>query len=439
MAFRSASLSSPIVASEDWYANSDVLDATATESNQEWRELLALHAAQKPIEAGRLKHALSRGVPMEMRSEVWLAFSGARERMVQHPHVYDQLCKRVAAYHLARDSSAAEQLPMSPSPDSGASSAATKERAHQVLEQVEKDLRRTEVGSDGDKLSAMRRVLCAFASFNPDVGYVQGMNFIVVALLRIFDEAQSFWMLALIVQDWLPDHFSHAMVGNHIDCRVLAKLTAEHLPRLAARLAELDVSVQLLTTRWFLCLWSSVLPVRALHRLWDLLFVMGPAGSMQAALACMTLCEPSVLEARDIGDALTSVKEVLRLIGDNGDQLLDVALYRIAPISREQLFAWRLHCRQLVVSEARHMQATRRLLKLQRASGFSLLELKLMARLCGPYTNVPADAATSLLVRSVSFRNESLERMKPQVAELTILYATTKYTILKCATHRSNN
>ena len=190
------------------------------------------------------------------------------------------------------------------------------------------------------------------------------------------------------------------MVGNHIDCRVLASLTSEHLPKLAARLAALDVSVQLLTTRWFLCLWSSVLPLKALHRMWDLLFVTGPAATMQTALACMSLCEPIVLEARDIGDALTSVKEVLRLSGD-GEQLVEIALYRIAPISREQLFAWRLHCRNLVVSEARHMQATRRLLKLQRGSGFSLPELKLMARLCGPYNLVPTDAATSLLRLSI--------------------------------------
>ena len=153
-------------------------------------------------------------------------------------------------------------------------------------------------------------MLCAFASFKPDVGYVQGMNFIVVALLRVFDEAQTFWMLVLIVDNWLPEHFSHAMVGNHIDCRVLSTLVAEHLPRLAQCLNALDVSVQLLTTRWFLCLWSSVLPVQALHRLWDLLFVTGPTATMQCALACMTLCEPVVLESTDIGDALTGVKEV---------------------------------------------------------------------------------------------------------------------------------
>ena len=98
------------------------------------------------------------------------------------------------------------------------------------------------------------------------------------------------------------------MLGNHIDCRVLATLTAEHLPRLAMRLNALDVTVQLLTTRWFLCLWSSVLPTAALHRLWDYLFLSGPAATMQAALACMFLCEPSINDARDIGDALAAVR-----------------------------------------------------------------------------------------------------------------------------------
>ena len=186
------------------------------------------------------------------------------------------------------------------------------------------------------------------------------------------------------------------MVGNHIDCRVLATLTTEHLPRLAQRLAALDVSVQLLTTRWFLCLWSSVLPAAALSRLWDFLFVTGPQATMQAALACMHLVEQPVLASRDIGEALAAVKEGLRLAAD-GTELMRVALSRVAQVPRAQLLAWRLHCRQKVISEARHVQATRRLLKLQRSSGFSLEELKLMARLSGPFTLTPIDAATALL------------------------------------------
>ena len=74
------------------------------------------------------------------------------------------------------------------------------------------------------------------------------------------------------------------MVGNHVDCRVLQRLAAEHLPEASAQLEQLDVGIQLITTRWFLCLWSSVLPSEALYRVWDFLFVCGPTAVMQAIL-----------------------------------------------------------------------------------------------------------------------------------------------------------
>ena len=97
----------------------------------------------------------------------------------------------------------------------------------------------------------LRRVLLAFASFNPDVSYVQGMNFIAAGLLATLPEDASFWMLVLIVEQWLPGHFGPRMMGNHVDCRVLGLLTTQHLPRLADGLKSLEVSTQLLTARWF--------------------------------------------------------------------------------------------------------------------------------------------------------------------------------------------
>ena len=104
--FRNPAIDGPIVASDDWYASSDrVLDGAATEAAQEWSELLALLKNQggASMDRGRLKAALARGgVPMHMRAQVWLAFSGAGERQAQQPHIYEQLCQRVAAYHEAR-------------------------------------------------------------------------------------------------------------------------------------------------------------------------------------------------------------------------------------------------------------------------------------------------------------------------------------------------
>lgn len=238
------------VFSTEHFSAPAVLDATGTEAMLEWTELLAafrhkqLHGGPL-IDAKRLKRALSgNGVPASLRAEVWLTFSGASERMHANPGLYEELSKGVEG-----------DTQCTSTTDSAGHGHANQHAHLVVLEQIEKDLRRTEIGSDGGKLCAMRRVLCAFASHKPSIGYVQGMNFIVVALLGVFDEAATFWMLSLIVDAWLPDHFSASLMGSQIDARVLSILTAEHLPALAKRLHDLDVTVQ----------------VRKLH--------FGPAGS----------------------------------------------------------------------------------------------------------------------------------------------------------------
>ena len=167
-----------------------IKDCTRLEDELEWRELLAADEAGG-ADPARLRSALERGVPPPARASVWLGFSGAAERMSSHPRLYEQL--------VGGDESAANGC------------------SDTVIDQIEKDLRRTDVGAegepiDGEGVAPLRRVLCAFARYNPAVSYVQGMNFIAWGLLSVVSEEGAFWMLVLIVQMWLPEHFSHDMV-----------------------------------------------------------------------------------------------------------------------------------------------------------------------------------------------------------------------------------
>ena len=59
----------------------------------------------------------------------------------------------------------------------------------------------------------------------------------------------------------------------------------------------MDVTVQLLATRWFLSLWSSVLPVPTLLHVYDCLFTLGPQTTLLAALACFSVMRPSIMAA----------------------------------------------------------------------------------------------------------------------------------------------
>lgn len=61
----------------------------------------------------------------------------------------------------------------------------------------------------------MRRILLAYAFFDTEVGYVQGLNFIVANLLWHSSEEQAFW--ALISMMYLYDlRCMFLPVPNHI-------------------------------------------------------------------------------------------------------------------------------------------------------------------------------------------------------------------------------
>ena len=218
---RSGTTATIKVVEDSWFADqAQPLDCTTTEATMEWHELLAMHAAGKVPETNFVKSALTRGVPHAMRPEVWLKFSGAAARMEKHPHVYAQLCSRVAAAAELRE----QELEAAEAGGSGGDSSSTdRNPMRAVVEQVEKDLRRTEAGTEGEKLNALRRVLCAFASFNPEVGYVQGMNFIAAGFLATLNEECSFWMLVLVVQvapaassPSVSVHARHHLVAHHL-------------------------------------------------------------------------------------------------------------------------------------------------------------------------------------------------------------------------------
>ena len=74
-----------------------------------------------------------------------------------------------------------------------------------TVEQIEKDLPRTfprsqafargEVG-----VEPLRRILYAYAAFDTDIGYVQGMNLYAAIFLTFMNEEAAFWSLMTLFQ-----------------------------------------------------------------------------------------------------------------------------------------------------------------------------------------------------------------------------------------------
>eukprot|EP01047_Picozoa_sp_COSAG01_P067198 COSAG01_NODE_9436_length_2447_cov_1.868825_1_plen_136_part_00 len=109
--------------------------------------------------------------------------------------------------------------------DVGGSSAGRQQRLGGVGEQIDTDLHRTFaqdnnwVNTDEGR-ATIRRVLGAHAAHNKAVGYCQSMNYVVAHLLIFLEESEAFWVLASVVENFLPGYYEGNMTGVHTDLKV---------------------------------------------------------------------------------------------------------------------------------------------------------------------------------------------------------------------------
>ncbi|KAK3286695.1 hypothetical protein CYMTET_5762 [Cymbomonas tetramitiformis] len=177
-----------------------------------------------------------------------------------------------------------------------------------AVNQIEKDLARTFPGHpamEGGGRAALRRLLTAYARFNPGVGYCQGMNFVAGMLLLHMPEEAAFWSLCALVEDVFPGYYSQAMVAAQVDQLVLQQLVDENLPQVGKRMESLCTTLMCVGAPWFLCLFVNALPGECVLRVWDvLLFERSKAVLFRVALALCEINTHALLSIHDSGEMI---------------------------------------------------------------------------------------------------------------------------------------
>ena len=120
-----------------------------------------------------------------------------------------------------------------------------KEKGAEDLLQIKRDLNRTFPHSSfysdaGPGQEQLERILVTFLKYDPKIGYVQGMNFIVGALLFHCSEEIAFWLFVALVEDhemrdiFLPGKifillFWIGLPGLYKHTQIIDMLILEHL------------------------------------------------------------------------------------------------------------------------------------------------------------------------------------------------------------------
>ena len=198
------------------------------------------------------------GVPPPLRGPVWVSIAGARD-----PHLYSEF----------------QRLADEPSP-------------YDTI--IGKDVGRSfsnvamfsEPGGEGQQM--MGRVLKAFSLYDSDVGYCQGLGFVVGPLLMHMTEAEAFCILVRVMEDYdMRSSFLPSLEGLHVKIFQFQGLLTRHLPELAKHLEDIGIE-PLWVSRWFLSFFATSCPLPMLLRIYDILLSEGATETlMRVALSLM--------------------------------------------------------------------------------------------------------------------------------------------------------
>uniref|UniRef100_A0A671WV77 TBC1 domain family member 8B n=1 Tax=Sparus aurata TaxID=8175 RepID=A0A671WV77_SPAAU len=226
----------------------------------------------------KTRDLIVRGVPEALRGELWMLFSGAVNDMATHPGYYTELVEQSL----------------------GTSTLATDE--------IERDLHRSlpehPAFQSDTGISALRRVLTAYAYRNPKIGYCQAMNILTSVLLLYAKEEEAFWLLVAVCERMLPDYFNRRIIGALVDQAVFEDLIRENLPQLVEHMTDLSFfsSVSL---SWFLTLFISVLPIESAVNVVDCFFYDGIKAILQLGLAVLDYNMEALISCHDDAEAVT--------------------------------------------------------------------------------------------------------------------------------------
>ena len=117
----------------------------------------------------------------------------------------------------------------------------------------------------------------------------------------VMSEEEAFWTLVQMVEVYLPIDYYSNLLGVLIDLKVFKDLMNRRLPNLCQHLDNFNFDVDLLLTKWLICLFVNHLPLETELVVWDLFFIKGIQVLFRVALTLFQMMEEQILEAEDPG------------------------------------------------------------------------------------------------------------------------------------------
>ncbi|KXH61439.1 TBC domain-containing protein [Colletotrichum salicis] len=301
-----------------------------------------------PPHSAKAKRFVRKGIPPEWRGAAWFYYAGGPAILAKHSGLYDTLLLKKAK---DIDVEAIERDLHRTFPDNvkfKPASMASKPNTEPTREGQSTDDSESEAKNEPAIISSLRRVLHAFAIYNPRIGYCQSLNFLAGLLLLFMDsEEKAFWLLNVITRLYLPGTHEMSLEGSKVDLGVLMNAIRESMPAVWAKIGD-DLEgdpnavrpvkpvkkprvrrknqpsissnrlppITLCMTAWFMSCFIGTLPIESTLRVWDVIFYEGSKTLFRIALAIFKLGENEVRSVTDPMEMFSVIQAMPRKLLD---------------------------------------------------------------------------------------------------------------------------
>ncbi|XP_017780494.1 PREDICTED: USP6 N-terminal-like protein [Nicrophorus vespilloides] len=252
---------------------------------KKWLKMLKSWDA--PASKEKLHKRIYKGIPNSLRSQVWIKLLGIEEAKGKNKNTYGEMLKLARLY-----STDARQI------DSD------------VNRQFREHIHYRERYSI--KQQSLFNVLTAYAMYNSEVGYCQGMSGLAGVLLMYMDEEDAFWAVHILLTD--PKYAMHGLYKEgfpkltrfleHHD-RILTKF----MPKMKKHFDKHGLDAILYSLKWYFVCFVERVPFSLCLRIWDIFLLDGDKIITAMAYTILKLHKRNLMKLNDM-DSITQYIQV---------------------------------------------------------------------------------------------------------------------------------
>ncbi|KAL1405949.1 GTPase-activating protein [Vanrija albida] len=213
-----------------------------------------------------LSRAIQQGIPPVIRGPIWQLMSSSKS--IELEETYKALLKQTSPYEKAIHKDLSRTFPQ-----------------HKFFQNA------------GTGQESLFMVVKAYSLYDREVGYTQGLAFIVAALLLNMPDEEAFCVLVRLMDSYnLRSHYLADMPGLQLRLYQFDRLVEDTLPLLHSHLTRKGIKSSMYASQWFMTLFSYRFPLSLVYRVLDIVLAEGIEAVFRFALAILRKSEDGLLQ-----------------------------------------------------------------------------------------------------------------------------------------------